>query len=160
MKNPCGTCYLASTPEAAAREIVGPDFSASGRVPEGLVRDRIVSQLELPFTVEAARITSDHTLGYGVVGSELAVAASYDLSCQWAEAFNAAGFNGIWYTPRFSGANARSLALFSDSGEAIDYDVDTAPKTLKSVVDEMIDLHVMQIPRSLEEFDVLDTPQA
>ena len=45
-----GTCYLALTPAAAVREVLGSRLSQSRRIPQSLVAGRIISRLPLPAT--------------------------------------------------------------------------------------------------------------
>lgn len=158
LPSPRGTCYLAASPETAAREVVGPDLARSGRVPAPLVEGRVVSSLSLPQSARLARLTSSGALRFGVIGSELAAAVTYDLSQTWASAFASAGWAGLWYAPRFSGAHARAVALFGDAG-AQDWPPDPAPTPLAEVVAGMLDLHVIRTPTQLSELTVLDEPE-
>ena len=94
----------------SAREVIGPDFIASGIIPDSLLSDRLVSEVLLPHAVRAARLTSSDAFGFGVT-NELCSTADYPVSQRWASAFHRDRFDGIWYQPRFSpGQAARWLS--------------------------------------------------
>ena len=119
---PDGTCYLASTEEAAARERVGTQLrSTSGResvlaavlaTPQGPVT---VSETEVP-SVRAANLPVKPAQRW--VNRSLSVGTGiYAVTQAWAAAFRAAGFGGIVLEPRFAGGSrVRSLAVFGRAG--------------------------------------------
>lgn len=98
----------------SAREVIGPDFIASGIIPDSLLSDRLVSEVLLPHAVRAARLTSSDAFGFGVT-NELCSTADYPVSQRWASAFHRDRFDGIWYQPRFSPGSGRALAVFGPS---------------------------------------------
>jgi hypothetical protein len=146
---PRGTCYLASTPEAAAREFIGRDVARAGFVAAGLLRERYVSELLLPHDAGLAHLQDRRALGFGVVSNELCHMTPYDVPRTWARAFDAAGFGGIWYTLRYSTAAPRAVALFGPAGPRDDWPVAPHPRALRNVVSGMR-VRVLQTPGSAE----------
>lgn len=138
--SPNGTCYVANTPEVAVREVIGPDLAASGMVNAEFLQDRTISEVTLPYDVQAAKLTSKQCLSFGVT-AELGIAARYALSQAWAEVLLEAGFGGLWYQPRFSGAKGRALAIFDDEGEK-NYSSQRW-SSMREVVDSMAGLMVI-----------------
>ena len=155
---PHGTCYLAATEATAAREVIGPSFVLSGRVPSSLVAGRVVSRLVVDEGLRCALLTSSRTAAFGAVGAELSAAVTYRVSGAWAYALFSAGFGGVWYSPRFSGPDSRALALFGEAGEAA-RPRDPSARPLAAVVAEMPDVHVLPVPERLGELRVLDEPR-
>lgn len=119
---PEGTCYLASTEEAAARERVGTQLrSVAGResvltsvltTPQGPVT---VTETEVPaldaanLPVKAAQRWINRSLSVGT--------GIYAVTQAWAQTFRAAGLTGIVHAPRFTGGTrVRSLAVFGRAG--------------------------------------------
>lgn len=141
---PRGTCYLASSEEAAAREHIGPEMLRAGVVPAQLLHGRFVSELLLPHSIRVAHLQDRRGLAFGVAGNELCHMSPYDVPRAWARAFDAAGFDGIWHTLRYSTTSPRGLSLFGSAGPA-PYPEDPHPRSLRAVVESM---HVT----------VLDTP--
>ena len=151
---PSGTCYLATTPETAAREIIGPDFIATGVVPDTLLTDRVVSEVLLPHAVRAARLTSSDAFGFGIT-NELCSSTDYSTAQQWAAALHHHRFNGIWYQPRFSPGSGRALALFGPSGPRDGTALTQTP--LATVVRTMSGLTIAQT-NDRREYEILDEP--
>ena len=116
---PNGTCYLASSPAAAAHERCGRFFASRAPIPRSFVEDHVVSAVESPSTNGAVADTTHRTAvtRFGVV-RELFTTSDYELSSRWAAALEAAGHGGLVYQPRFSSGDERSLALFDASGPA------------------------------------------
>lgn len=94
-------CYLANKPEGVIRELIGPSFMSAGSIIPGLLKDRVVSVLELPGSFKAAKLTDNRCLTFGI-NNELSTSAPYKVSQQWAQHFFMHGYGGIWYRPRFS----------------------------------------------------------
>jgi len=134
---PEGTCYLASTAQAAARERVGPDIAASGRVADSILRDRVVSALELPADARAANLDSDRASDRYGITAELSVMTPYAVPQAWAVALRSAGFDGIVGQLRFTLSRHHGLALFGQSGARPDWRSDPAPQLLVDVVRDM-----------------------
>lgn len=117
LPEPEGTCYLALTPAAAVREVLGARLSQSRRIPQSLVAGRIISRLPLPASSKTAQVSHDDAFLVGITG-ELTTMPSYKIPQAWAAAFGQAGFQGITYRPRFSPGNSLALALFGPTGPA------------------------------------------
>lgn len=111
-----GTCYMSNKPEAAIREIIGPDWMRDREVPQALLSDRKISTLYIPRRLTAAKLNDDKCLSYRI-NAELSVSTPYKISAKWAEKFFKSGFHAIWYLPRFSSGESRSLAMFDLAGE-------------------------------------------
>lgn len=144
---PRGTLYVASTADGAARERIGFDVAASGWVPAGLVEGRVMSTLTLPVTVKAAHLTAEAALQWGVVANELAATDDYVLTQAWADAFDHAGFDGLWSRLRFTAGQGRGLAVFGAEG-ARSWPVDPHPRLLREVVETDMGLMVVDLPPS------------
>lgn len=109
---PDGTCYLASTPEAAARERT----AFPGRlIPEALVLGASVSAVRLAPTRRTADLLHPDAALFGVTG-ELSAAGPYVRSQAWAARLRADAFDGVRYQPRFSTDRAEALAVFGPAG--------------------------------------------
>ncbi|WP_161634782.1 RES family NAD+ phosphorylase [Nesterenkonia sp. AN1] len=154
LTEPLGTCYLANTAETAAREVVGPDFVASGLVPDTFLEERVISSVELPTGVSAAKLTSSEVFAYRI-SNELCSISDYGVSQDWAGAFHEAGFTGIWYQPRFAAGKGRALGIFGASGSG-DCKVQ-GRKRLCDVVRETLDIRAAST-KSLDEYEIVDTP--
>ena len=59
LRDPDGTCYLATTKRGAANECIGPEYVDRGWVDADLVVGRVLSELPLPHDVKAANMTSE-----------------------------------------------------------------------------------------------------
>ncbi len=115
LPEPEGTCYLASTREAAVMELVGWSFARHGWVPADLLDGRVVSTLRLPTSVRAADCADEHAREWRVT-NELTATSAYDVSQAWARIFRRDGFGGVLGALRFSPGEARGLALFGPAG--------------------------------------------
>jgi len=91
---PCGTCYLASSADAAVRERIGPDLAAQRIVPASLLRDRVISRLSLPAPVPVANV--DVAATRFSVTSQLPVMVPYRIPQALAAALAAAGFADLF----------------------------------------------------------------
>ncbi len=119
---PDGTCYLASTEEAAARERVGTQLrTTSGRES---ITATILTTPRGPVVVSATEVSIPHVANLPVkpaqrwVNRSLSVGTGiYSVTQAWAAAFRAAGLGGILHEPRFTGGTrVRSLAVFGRAG--------------------------------------------
>lgn len=115
LTEPRGTCYLGSTLGVVARERCGR-LLAAGAIPEDHLAGRLISTVTLPPTT-VADLTSADGARVGVT-AELAAGHDYPLTAQWASAFDACGFAGVRYAPRFTpaGGTEHALALFGVAG--------------------------------------------
>lgn len=155
LSDPLGTCYLANTPETAAREVIGPDFLHQGFVNAQFAATRVVSTLEIPSEPSLAKITAPEAFNFGI-SNELCSLPDYSVTRAWAAAFRTAGFDGVWYQSRYSTSpKSRSIAVFGDSGE---HKGDTgAQQPLTKVLDEML-IPVKAVNR-LSDYTVIDEPR-
>lgn len=117
LPEPQGTCYLATNPGAAVREVLGDRLSQSGRLPQSIAEGRVISRLSLPCSVHSAHISHHDAFILGITG-ELTTMPSYEVPQAWAQALYKAGFGAITYRPRFSPGDSLALALFGDAGAA------------------------------------------
>lgn len=155
LPHPRGTCYVANTPETAARELIGPDLIGSRAVPDSFLDERVVSKIPLPTEVLAAKLTSNAALEHRVSG-ELGSMPDYSVPQRWAQAFHEHGFSGIWYQPRFSPGKGRALGIFGPSGPG-ECDV-LERRPLHDVVEGMIDIRQVRTS-TLSEYEILDQPE-
>jgi hypothetical protein len=134
---PSGTCYLASTVEAAVRELTHPFYVKNGWVPAPLIRGRVVSELGLPQGCIAADVTNADAASFRV-SAELTTMSDYAVTQAWARAFHAVGFGAVLAALRFSPGHDRGLALFGGSGVPHPgWSVDTAPIPVVEVTEAM-----------------------
>lgn len=118
LREPEGTCYLASTDGAAVRERVGRLLATHRPIPEYLYTGRVVSQVVLPdLDGPVADLTSEEAAALGVT-VEIHSSPDYRLTARWAAQAHADGFGGLRYQPRFTPGGAYALALFGPNGSA------------------------------------------
>lgn len=160
---PRGTCYLASSALVAVRERLGPVLAARAVVPAGALDGVVVSRLATARVRDAGderaslRLANVRVAGaadFGVT-RELESMTPYDVPVRWAVGFDAAGFDGVWYGPRFSPGAAGAIAVFGAAGQDDGRALDPAPVParevpgLPTVVDppRRRDLKVIEPPR-------------
>lgn len=154
LSQPMGTCYLANSNEVAARESLGPDIMKTGVVAANFAQSRVVSSLVLPDPIKAAHVSTDGAFSFGV-SSELCSMPNYSVTRQWAHDLQNAGFEGVWYHPRFTpGLSARALAVFGAAGEAEGevHEETSFRKVLESMGVSVIDTDCR------DEYEILDAP--
>ncbi|MDQ2852153.1 MAG: RES domain-containing protein [Actinomycetota bacterium] len=119
---PEGTCYLASTDEAAARERIGPLLrKIAGH--ESVLASVLVTS-EGPVVVTEVTLGTVHAANLPVRKADRWINRSlwagtgiYWIAQGWAALWRAADFEGLLYEPRFTGgARVRALALFGAQG--------------------------------------------
>jgi hypothetical protein len=119
---PEGTCYFASTEEAAARERVGTQLrKTAGR--ESVLAS-VLATANGPVVVTEVTMSAVKTANLPVRKADRWVNRSlwvgtgiYRISQGWAALWRAAGFEGLLYEPRFTGgARVRALAVFGAAG--------------------------------------------
>jgi hypothetical protein len=126
LDEPRGTCYLAATPETAARERWGRALVAQQVVMASDADATVVSALRVPRRSSLADARSARAIMFGVT-REISTLVPYDVPRSWAAAFDAAGAQGVRYDARFSTApKAVAYALFGAAGHA-DWPVDPYP---------------------------------
>lgn len=115
---PRGTCYLASTPEAAVRERVGRFLARADWIPAEEVDGRRVTTVAT-LHIRGRRVadaTKPGAADHFRATRELFTINDYILTTQWAAAFDRHGFAAVVHQPRFSTGNERAVALFGDEG--------------------------------------------
>jgi len=135
LDEPSGTLYLATTPKAAALELVGPDAAANGYINASVVNGRLISKLRTPVAIRAACLTSPNALNWRIVVHELISMPTYIIPRAWARAFAVAGFAGLWVPLRFSDPKPRGIALFGKSGTR-NWPRDVNPETARKVCEK------------------------
>lgn len=104
-----GTCYVASTEAGAFVEVFG-DLRV---VPASLVDSKRISQASVNEKLRLADVTDPHVIGQYGLGQEMSANLDYAPTQEWAHAFYAGGFDGIWYSSRHDPAGeSRSVAIF------------------------------------------------
>lgn len=151
---PRGTCSLAATEEAAARERVGPQLRKSAgnqSVLDSVLQDASTGQ---PVVVSQVDLERSATANVSTKRAEKWVNRSlwsgtgiYAISQAWAAAFDAAGFDGIRYPPRFTLGSARALALFGDENAPTPARSVVATRGLRAVLEEN-DVRIVSSPSS------------
>lgn len=120
-----------------ARQRIGPDLAAHGRVAASVLAGRIVSRLRLPADARAANLESDRASDrYGVTG-ELTAMTPYDVTQQWAGVLHRAGFGGVTGRVRFTLSRHRGLGIFGIAGEQPDWPADPSPVRARDVAARM-----------------------
>lgn len=118
LRRPRGTCYLATTKEAAVRELIGPEQARLGWLPSSSFERRVLTPLEVPVGLPAANVSSNKATKFGVT-AELCTTERYGITQQWARVLAEAGFGAIWHRLRFSPGKGRGLALFGEAGAPV-----------------------------------------
>ena len=107
-----GTCYLAERPIGAFLEV----FRSSTVVPAVEVAARRLSRLRPPRPVRLADCTATEARAFGVTAA-IHSTPDYDLPRLWAEAFAAAGFDGVRYRVSHDPSQQElGVALFGPAG--------------------------------------------
>jgi RES domain len=112
---PDGTCYLATSHQAAILERCGRFTSQRAPIPTGHLAGRIVSTVTFSPAGPAANTTDDAAPLFGIT-REIGTVADYQLTSRWAQALHTHGFTAIVYWPRFSTGTDRAYALFDKAG--------------------------------------------
>lgn len=122
LRLPRGTCYFGSSAEVAVRErwgaffvlILGREYlSAATLVMAG---DVVVSQVHLPRGTLVADLLSADAVRWGVTNELSAGTGIYSVTQMWAQSFDADGWQGVCYRPRFTtDKEAKALGLFGQA---------------------------------------------
>jgi hypothetical protein len=108
-----GSCYLAVTPVGAFIEV----FRVATVIPEAEVEARSLSSLVPPARARLADCTVSAARKFGITGA-IHTQPDYTAPQAWAEAFAAAGFDGIRYRVSHDPAQRElGVVLFGDAGE-------------------------------------------
>lgn len=112
---PRGTCYLATDPETAVREVVGAVLHSLGGVDAEFAAQRAISRLHLPAARNVANLCDKRAADFGVT-REIHTLTPYDTTRAWARALDTIT-DGVQYESRFTTAPpANALALFDTAG--------------------------------------------
>ncbi|MDQ6752792.1 MAG: RES family NAD+ phosphorylase [Actinomycetota bacterium] len=115
---PRGTCYVAMDIETAIREKGRRSVLSKNVLDPAFLASFEVYELRLPARVSLADTSSAEAVRFGI-NREISTIEQYRLTCQWAEAFDMAGFDGIRYASRFtSSAAGNAVAVFGQQGNA------------------------------------------
>ncbi|WP_084697248.1 RES family NAD+ phosphorylase [Glaciibacter superstes] len=99
--DPLGACYLAATPGVAVGELISPVYIDAGYVPASAVEGVVITAVMLPEALCFANV-SDPAAKPWRVTTELTSTDDCDIPRQWAVRFAAEGYDGVFYTARFS----------------------------------------------------------
>jgi hypothetical protein len=109
-----GTCYVATSPVGAFLETLG----RIRPLPEGVVRDRVVSEVAPEVPVRVADLTHPSVVGRFGIAGDVSVGSDYGLPQAWGAALIQAGFAGVMYTARHDPTfTETSVAFFGPPGE-------------------------------------------
>jgi hypothetical protein len=153
LTDPRGTCYLALDPCSAVRERLGPVLGGRREVPASLLEEVLVSTLHVPEPADVADVQSRDAGGFGVT-RELESMVPYAVPQAWARAFDASGFGGVAYGPRFTPGDATAVGLFGPAGQA-DRPADPSPVDAVDVEGAPVALP----PPRLEDLTVVHPPR-
>lgn len=150
---PDGTCYFASSEEAAARERVGTQLRTTSGTQS--VTSSALTTTRGPVTVTATMVSVRRAANLSVkpaqrwVNRSLSVGTGiYGVTQAWAAAFRVAGFEGIVHQPRFTGGRrVRSLAIFGRAGRPRPVPAVVSTRALRAVL-EAHDVRVVDPPPS------------
>jgi hypothetical protein len=112
-----GTCYLAQAPEGAFLETLG----RQGRlIDPAEVARRVLSTLHAPHALHLANVGHARSRAFGITAGISAVEeVDRRTTRRWAEAFHAAGFDGVRYRVSHDPSQrVIGIALFGPAGEA------------------------------------------
>lgn len=110
LPSPRGTCYIAESALAAAREALGRPGDV---IAHDEVDGRVISALRVA-PGRLADLLHPDAARRGVT-RELSTSTPYPLTQAWAKEFADLGFHGISYQARFSSEPAISVAVFGDA---------------------------------------------
>jgi hypothetical protein len=118
LASPRGTLYVADGVETAVRERVR-GRAPGNRAGLALVDDLVVSEWATARAYRCANLDTSLAARFGVTRELTALhERHYGLTQAWAEAFAAAGFEGLRYGARFTPGRANAWALFGQAGDA------------------------------------------
>jgi hypothetical protein len=132
LARPCGTCYLASSPQTALRERCGAKLLDHGVLTTDEAARIAVSVLAVPKPHGLADMRSSRAAAFGAT-REINTIVPYDLPQRWAATLADSGAEGIRYDARFSTSpTAVAYAIFGDAGEAA-WPTDSSPADGSSI---------------------------
>jgi hypothetical protein len=110
-----GTCCTATSIDTAVREKVRDAASADQVVDRSYAESFTVSVVTAPLPHRCAAVSSTPAAGFGIV-RELVTMEDYSVPQAWAEAFDARGFDGVFYGSAYTTGDASAYALFAPAG--------------------------------------------
>lgn len=110
-----GTCCTASSVDTAVREKVRGRVSRTGVVSRDLADSFVVSIVSAPTEHRCAAVNHVDAAKHGIV-RELTTMPDYSVPQAWAQAFEDAGFDGVFYGSAFTTGDPAAYALFGDAG--------------------------------------------
>lgn len=119
LREPEGTCYVASDAIAALLEVVGAD-RLGGIIPREFLEKRRLRELRLPRDHSLSDLTSRKASRFGIT-AEIGTIVPYELPQKWAARLRQAGSEGLIYRVRHDPAGAEGFALFGPRGERTDW---------------------------------------
>lgn len=139
-----GVCYFAETPEGCFIEVFR---SFTTIVPAGEVETRRLARISLPRDLVLADCTVQEARAWGIT-AEIHATPEYKETQSWADAFAAAGFDGIRYLLRHDPAQRLAgIALFGPAGPAPDLSVLSSEPIGAEVTDEVRHRFGMRVVR-------------
>lgn len=161
LPSPRGTCYWATTAEAAIRELVGPFLAEHGWVSAALIADRELATAPRPAGLRMASLEDPRAnREFGVLG-ELDAMADYAVPQRWAASIADGGLDGIAYRARFSGpGRPNAYAFFGDAGVDASRPVDAAVTDVDATVCAAAGIEVVPVLGEgiAAQFDITDPP--
>lgn len=158
LREPEGTCYLATDELSALLEAVGPD-RLGGAISTGFLADRRLRHLRAPRGHSLADLTSRRASGFGLT-LEIHTVVPYDLPRAWAASLRKAGAEGLRYLVRHDPAAGHGVALFGRQGERTSWPRGREQRIGPSLVgrlEEECGIAVIDVPR-LGELRIVAKP--
>ena len=158
LREPEGTCYLATDELSALLETIGPERTDGG-ISTRFFDDRRIRHLHAPRMRALADLTSRRCAGFGIT-LEIHTVVPYDLPRAWALSLRRAGLQGLLYFVRHDPAVGKGIALFGRQGERKAWrrgrELPVAPALIARLRDEC-GLKVIEVPRR-SELRIVDPP--
>jgi hypothetical protein len=101
--------------DTAVRERVRDEVFSTGVVSRAFAESFVVSTVSAPLPLRCAAVSSTPAARYLVV-REMVTMSDYSVPQAWAETFDDAGFDGIFYGSAYTTGDASAYALFGDAG--------------------------------------------
>lgn len=155
LREPEGTCYLATDELSALLEAVGPDRQG-GAISTRFLEDRRLRRLRAPRSRSLADLTSRRASGFGLT-LEIHTIVPYDLPRAWAASLRKAGAEGLLFFVRHDPAAGHGVALFGRQGERTSWRRGRQLRIERSLVERLekeCGISVVEVPR-LEELRIV-----
>lgn len=140
---PDGTCYLASDPQTAVRERLGPRLALANEITDRDVYGVVVSCLPVPEGPGLVDTLSREAVQVAGLTREISTVVDYALTCAWAVWFATCGCGGVRYAARHTtGQDEVAFAVFGRAGAAADL---PSPRECVSVRDVLVGVGVQVV---------------